>query len=388
MAAYLLGGRPIHFPFPSGVLRYHCNSCDAPCCRGATLGIGRSRELVTLRSVQPKISLFAVPGFMGSSMLSIASPAEACWFLDKKDRCRLHKVAGPEAKPAGCRMFPFQRVRAMGEAVCVLPDFSCPMTVAERATDEGPTSHDELALEMHRTGVPRGGHRGLPPPRDMPWSTALALERAVVEASGEALDVGHYLIFADTQRRLTERHLKTGRKSQLARSYDTIRRVIGAEGDELSVEGTRELIAVTGTLRLMASSLPRQDLPGVLLALSAVLGVYEGMRGNRRSVRTAVSVFERSLPFLYVLSHLGDRPVVRDPEAARQMVKKIPAVRAPLLDVLQHLIDNQEQPVADTLEDILRGAGEQFSPPLSPDSVTMLHGLGKVLLVTGMFVPI
>ena len=115
MRAYLLGGRPILFPFLSGILRYDCATCDAPCCKGASLGIGRSIELVNIQHAQPKATLFAVPQFRGSKMLALATPAEKCWFLDRKNRCRLEKVLGREAKPAGFRLFPFVRIRAAGE---------------------------------------------------------------------------------------------------------------------------------------------------------------------------------------------------------------------------------------------------------------------------------
>src|SRR3954462_7223454 len=98
MRAYLLGGRPLHFPFLSGVLRYDCATCDAPCCKGAALGIGVSRELVTLQQAQPKAPLFAVPSFFPSQMTAISTPAERCWFLDRKNRCRLERVIGRDAK--------------------------------------------------------------------------------------------------------------------------------------------------------------------------------------------------------------------------------------------------------------------------------------------------
>ena len=384
--AYLLAGRPVHFPFPSGTLRYECETCDAPCCKGQTLGIGRSRELVTLQKVQPKIALFATPGFAGGAMRSIAAPAEACWFLDRKSRCRLHKAGGPQAKPAGCRLFPFQRIRSMGDAVCVLPDFSCPITSAP-LSDDSAFSHDALCLEMHRTGVPRNGHRTLPPPRDMSWRRGVPLERAVVDMCARNLDAGHYLIIADEMRKVTKKFTRNSQRNQLARTYDIVRRTLGVER-ELSPEGTRELIILTGTLRVMASGLSRAEMPGVLLALSILCAAYEGMRGQKRSLRTPISIFERSLPFLYTLSHLGSRPVIPDVTGARKLIAQLPAVRGPLMDVLASLTKNQTRSVAKTLEDVLREQGDLFCAPMSPDAVTMLHGLGKVLMRTAIFVPV
>ena len=388
MRAYLLGGRPIHFPFLSGILRYDCEPCDAPCCHGASLGIGRSRELVTLMGVEPQISLFAQPGFASSAMLSLSSPKEQCWFLGKEEHCRLHRVAGRDAKPAGCRLFPFQTIRSIGESITVMPDFLCPLQVARKPSDSGPTSYDELALELHRTGVPRGGHSPLPEPKDLPWRDAMRLERQIVEASADHLDDETYLDFAETQVALTAKILGTVRKkTNQRRQYLAMRRFLGTEANP-SAKAVRELVALTGVLRLMTSVLPRREMPSILLALSVLTGIYEEMRGARRTPGTVVSMFRERLPFLYVLAHLHDRPMLLDPDRAKRMVAKLPAVRAPLLDVLEHLIDNGEQTAADTLNDILKAQGRAFAAPLSPEAVTMLTGLGKVLLRTGVFVPV
>jgi hypothetical protein len=388
MRAYLLGGRPIHYPFLSGILTYSCEGCSAPCCKGAQLGIGRSRELVTLQQALPGIELFSAPGFYTSSMLSVSSPLEACWFLDKKDNCRLHRAGGHEAKPAGCRLFPFQRLRSLGEAVTVLPDFVCPIGVAAGPSDDGPTSHDEITLEMHRAGIPRGGHAPLPPPRDLPWKQAVGLERKIVEAAEHHLDDNDYLEYALTQDRLThkEQHGNKKRKGRLGRVRDAIERFLDVRFRP-SEAAVRDLVALTGTLRLMSSTIARREMPSVLVALSVLVGEYERMKGARRSARTIVSIYEQRLPFLYVLAHLDDRPMVRDTDEAKRIVASLPAVRAPLLEVLEGMVDNEDLTIAETLDDILRQQGKAFTSPLNPDSVTMLHGLGRVLLRTGMFVP-
>ncbi|MFZ9887036.1 MAG: YkgJ family cysteine cluster protein, partial [Myxococcota bacterium] len=267
MHAYLLGGRPIHFPFPSGLLDYECETCDAPCCRGAELGIGRSRELVTLERVLPRASLFARPGFAGGSMLSVSSPLEACWFLDRKDRCRLHKVGGPEAKPAGCRLFPFHRVRSLGEAVVVLPDFTCPLAVCPPDRSSPRSLHDELALEMHRAGVPRGGHKALPPPQDMDWEQALLLERRVVLATPHHLEDTDYLPYCDVQQALALEALGLdGARATLAPVRQSMERLLGSCARP-SPGLVRELVALTGILRLCVSTVARREVPALLLAL-------------------------------------------------------------------------------------------------------------------------
>ena len=96
---HLLSGRPLYFPFPSGTLIHVCETCDAPCCKGEPIGIGRSRELVTILQAQPRAALFAAPGFNGGPLMALSPPPEKCWFLDRKQRCRLEYVLG-RARPA------------------------------------------------------------------------------------------------------------------------------------------------------------------------------------------------------------------------------------------------------------------------------------------------
>ncbi|MBI1949204.1 MAG: YkgJ family cysteine cluster protein [Deltaproteobacteria bacterium] len=387
MRAYLLGGRPLVFPFFSGALRYDCPSCEAPCCKGAALGIGSSRELVTIQEAQPRSPLFAVPTFQQSQRLALQTPAERCWFLDSKRRCRLERVIGRQAKPAGCRLFPFVRFRNAGETVVVLPDFLCPITIGA-PTGVGPSSHDALALEIHHSQVGRSGHKELPVPRDLPWADAMPLERRVVEEAERHLFEESYLPYAELQHLLALAALGIdGKTGALAKVEETVRRFIGAT-DKPSREAVREVVALTGVLRLQASSLPRREVPAVLVALSVFVAVAEGMRGASRTPRTAVSIWEAQLPLLYALAHLQSRPVVKSGVTLREAVGELPTVRAPLLKVLDEVERNGRRGVAQPLEDILRAQREAFAAPLSADAVAMLHGLGRVLIRACTFVPL
>ncbi|MCC7070867.1 MAG: YkgJ family cysteine cluster protein [Deltaproteobacteria bacterium] len=387
MKAYLLGGRPLVFPFFSGALRYDCAGCEAPCCKGAALGIGSSRELVTIQQAQPKAPLFAVPSFHQSQRLALQTPAEACWFLDKKRRCRLERVLGHLAKPAGCRLFPFVRFKNAGETVVVLPDFLCPLLVGA-PTAVGPASHDGLALEIHQAQVGRSGHKELPVPRDLPWGDAMPLERRVVEEAERHLFEESYVPYAELQYLLALASLGIdGKEGAMRKVEESLRRFIGAS-EVPSREAVREVVALTGVLRMQASSLPRREVPAVLVALSVMVGVAEHLRGAVRTPRTTVSIWEAHLPLLYVLAHLGSRPVVKSGVTLREAVGELPTVRAPLLKVLDEVERNGRRGVAQPLEDILRVQHEAFAAPLSADAVAMLHGLGRVLLRACTFVPL
>lgn len=388
MRAYLLGGRPLYFPFLSGMLTYECASCDAPCCRGQAIGIGRSRELVVLGSAQPNLPLFATPGHAGSALLSVSSPKEACWFLDKKNRCRLERAMDRDAKPAGCRLFPFQRFRAVGEALAVLPDFLCPLGVAEAPSDDGPMAHDELVLEMHRTRVPPRGHTPLRAPADLDWRRALKVERRILRTSASFLNDSHYLPFAIRQQEKTSVVMGIDFDPDALTKLDAqIRRFLRVD-PKPTMQGTRDLVALTGVLRLMVSGLPRRDLPALLLALSILLETYYEMKGAHPSPRTVVSMFEQRLPFLYVLAHLNHRPMLKPGADPDKLIRSFPAVRAPLLNVLEDVFENSETTVARPLWTILHAQGNIFKAPHGFDEVAMLYGLGRILLEEGLFTPL
>lgn len=384
-AAYLLGGRSIFFPFFNGAFEYECETCDAPCCKGAPLGISRSRELVTLQSVQPHLPLFATPGFAGSAMLSLSTPKEACWFLNKKNKCRLERVGGREAKPAGCRLFPFHRLRMAGHAVVVMPDFLCPLTLSDRPNERAQNSYDALTLEMHRARVPARGHAALPAPLDLGWSQALRTERLVVNLSADHLGDPGYVAFAEAQHQLASRASgATAPKDAMNQLRRTLREFLDVKADA-SREGLRELIAVTPVLRMMASSIPRKEITGMLVALSVLLGAYEDMRGGRRTPRTIISLFEQRLPLLYTLSHLDHRPTFGAKVDPTKLVGTGP-VGSALQAVLQEISANESRDVARPLRSILAEQGEIFRAPHTAEGVAMLFSLGRVLLRSARFV--
>ncbi|MBM4281707.1 MAG: YkgJ family cysteine cluster protein [Deltaproteobacteria bacterium] len=399
---HLLAGRPLFFPFPSGALTYSCVGCDAPCCKGQPIGIGRSRELVTIQQAQPRAPLFAVPGWNDGPLLSLTPPPEKCWFFDKNGRCRLEHVAGRDAKPTGCRLFPFSRIVTMGEALAVLPDLVCPVSVtptAERAlastSSSHPSSYDTLALEMSRTQLPRGGHKALPAPADLSWDEALPLERHVVAAAADLLRAApppaFYGAFADLQHQLTSALLGVDTKpSAMASLESDIRRFL-AVTEAASVDGVVELVALTGVLRLTpidGAVVPRRAAPAMLVALAVLASVHESMRGSRRTPRTLLGLWRTQGPLLYALAHLGSRPLPLSPAALDAALARYHAPRRALVAVVDAIRDNGARSVAATVDELLRQQKDEFAPPLTADAVAMLHALGRILREACTFTPI
>jgi len=390
---HLLAGRPLFFPFPSGALVYQCEGCDAPCCKGEPLGIGRSRELVTILQAQPKAAMFAAPGWNGGPLVSISPPPEKCWFLDRKQRCRLEHVLGREHKPTGCRLFPFSVLQGVGEALAVVPDLLCPIQTAPPSAT-GPTSWDALAVEMTRTQVPRTGHAALDDPPDVAWREALVLERRLVQEASARLEAstpGSALSFLELSHQLTCALVGVDARPAAMGVVDAdIRRFLGVN-DELSVEATRELLTFAGVLRLRpidGAAVPRRAVPATLVALSVLFATFDSMRGSRRSVRSLASIWDTQGPALFALAHLGARPLPGPGLVLDEAVAGLGPQRPAFHDVIDGIRHNGRRSIAITVEELLRTQREAFAPPLTVDAMAMLHALGRVLREACTFTPI
>jgi len=382
--AHLLAGRPIYFSFLNGILDYDCSSCDAPCCRGAQLGIGRSRELVALLSISPALALFAEPDFSGSPLPSLLCPVDACWFLDQRNRCRLEWAVGREAKPASCRLFPFHQIRVAGDHLVVMPHFLCPLQVADAPTTDGPHSHDEICLEMHRAGVPRDGHLRMPRPPDMAWQDAMPIERRVRDLGARHLHDEDYVDYAQEQDFIT---LGTLGETLAMDSTNRLRNSVAQLLDATTAPSqrtVRDLVALTPYLRIRGVEVPRRAMPGVLASLSVLLGVLEGMPGTRMSPRTIVQVFEHRLPLLYVLGHFGEVPSLKSGITADQLLRGMPSYSQTFARLLKAVEHNGHRRQPRTLAHLV-AEDPDVVVPLRPEVVAALWRLGRYLADAGSF---
>jgi hypothetical protein len=370
------------------------------------IGIGRSRELLVIQQAQPRAPLFAVPGFNDGPLLSLSPPPEKCWFFDNNGRCRLEHVVGRDAKPTGCRLFPFSRIVTVGEALAVLPDATCPLivlgpdrTTSAPSSPSSPapalSSHDALALEMSRTQVPRSGHPALPAPSDLPWDEALPLERHIVDEAAALLQRSSppvsYAAFADLQHQLTSALLGIDAKPAAMLHLEADVRRFLAVTETGPAPGMLDLIALTGVLRLTpidGTCVPRRVAPAMLTTLAVLGSVLDHMRGSRRTPRTLLALWRTQGPLLYALAHLGARPLPLSSSALDAAVARYRHPRRALLDVVAAIRDNGRRSVASTVEDLLRQQKDEFAPPLTADAVAMLHALGRILRDACTFTPI
>lgn len=130
-----------YFTWPDRRFRYDCAGCGA-CCKGHGIGLDVSGgQLVQLLARRPELAPFLR---RRGEAITAFNPRDRCWFLADDGLCRVEVEDGRAAKPASCRLFPFNRVFRIGDAMVV--DYNsviCPLRVA----DDG-VSHDEVAAEI------------------------------------------------------------------------------------------------------------------------------------------------------------------------------------------------------------------------------------------------
>jgi len=96
--------------------RHTCEGCGRS-CEGHLIGPLPPSELRTIQALWPELQQ-KVPRLVGQTPFQRIGDAGIflnttdghCLFLDPDKRCAIHRHAGPDAKPAFCRMFPIVRV--------------------------------------------------------------------------------------------------------------------------------------------------------------------------------------------------------------------------------------------------------------------------------------
>ncbi|HEY0195026.1 MAG TPA: YkgJ family cysteine cluster protein [Kofleriaceae bacterium] len=166
----------VYFTWPDRGLRYECRGCGA-CCKGHGIGIDvTAGQLTQLVARRPAIAAFLR---RRGEAITAFNPRDRCWFLADDGLCRIEVEDGRAAKPASCRLFPFNRVFRIGSYTIV--DFNsviCPLY----AVDGGGVSHAEIWDEIGTI--------------QDPTVVGTALPARDAEAEGQALIEGERAIAA------------------------------------------------------------------------------------------------------------------------------------------------------------------------------------------------
>lgn len=139
--AYSRAVEHVYFTWPDRRFRYECRGCGA-CCKGHGIGLDvAGGQLVQLLARRPAIAAFLR---RRGEAITAFNPRDRCWFLADDGLCRVELEDGRAAKPASCRLFPFNRVFRIGAYTIV--DYNsvlCPLTIGD-----GGITHAEVAAEI------------------------------------------------------------------------------------------------------------------------------------------------------------------------------------------------------------------------------------------------
>lgn len=132
----------IYFTWPDRRFKYECRGCGT-CCKGHGIGIDvAGGQLVQLLARRPALTAFLR---RRGDAITAFNPRDRCWFLASDGLCQIEVDDGRDAKPASCRLFPFNRVFRIGSHTVV--DYNsviCPLHVV----DDGGITHAEIAAEI------------------------------------------------------------------------------------------------------------------------------------------------------------------------------------------------------------------------------------------------
>jgi Fe-S-cluster containining protein len=172
-----------YFTWPDGRFRYECRGCGA-CCKGHGIGLDvAGGQLVELVARRPAIVSFLR---RRGEAVTAFNPRDRCWFLADDGLCRIEVEDGRAAKPASCRLFPFNRVFRIGAYTVV--DYNsviCPLAVVA----SGGIAHAAVVGEIAAVSDPAVVGTQLPArDAEREGQQLVESERAIAAAAWAAAD--------------------------------------------------------------------------------------------------------------------------------------------------------------------------------------------------------
>ena len=173
-------------------LRYDCLRCEQCCRRGWPIGLTRADyDRLKTRDwsqVDPRLAdrrLFVVEGKRARTALCDDG---SCVFLDEDNLCIIHKRLGYQAKPLGCRLYPFTVTRTpSGDYIGVR--FSC--RAVARLHGRQLTDHrkelSSFCKELFTSAEPTDPRRPVAFSKrapNVPWADVLTVDKAIDEILG------------------------------------------------------------------------------------------------------------------------------------------------------------------------------------------------------------
>ena len=136
----------VYFTWPDRRFRYDCRGCAA-CCKGHGIGIDvAGGQLIQLLGRRPALAAFLR---RRGDAITAFNPRDRCWFLTSDGLCGIERDDGRAAKPASCRLFPFNRIFRLGPYTIV--DYNsviCPLHIADDDATADAIRHADIVAEI------------------------------------------------------------------------------------------------------------------------------------------------------------------------------------------------------------------------------------------------
>ncbi|HET7499875.1 MAG TPA: YkgJ family cysteine cluster protein [Kofleriaceae bacterium] len=295
-----------YFTWPDRRFRYDCRGCGA-CCKGHGIGIDvAGGQLVQLLARRPALAAFLR---RRGEAITAFNPRDRCWFYADDGLCRIEVEDGRAAKPASCRLFPFNRVFRLGRYTIV--DYNsviCPLRVG----DDG-TSHAEVAAEIATIADP--SVIGTPLPARDPEAEGRALvdaERAIAAAVFAAPDdvTAGWSAQADAAALDRERSVATAAFTQ----------ILGAPWQLPSPATLTAASWLTPSLRFNELYGPRQYAPRstmapllarMWLAWLGFAALGEQLAGRALGLQELTTLWSEQAPLMHAVARWADAPALK-----------------------------------------------------------------------------
>ncbi|HEY5936790.1 MAG TPA: YkgJ family cysteine cluster protein [Kofleriaceae bacterium] len=298
----------VYFTWPDRRFRYECRGCGA-CCKGHGIGIDvAGGQLVQLVARRPELAPFLR---RRGEAITAFNPRDRCWFLADDGLCRIETEDGRDAKPASCRLFPFNRVFQIGSYTVV--DYNsviCPLTVAA----DGIT-HAEIAAEIATITDPAIVGTQLPAQNPQAEGRAFVeSERAIASAVFAAADA------ADLAAGWTAQADAGAREAELATQAAAFDAILGTPWRMPSPATLSAALWLTPSMRFNELYGPRQYaqrsamspvLARMWLAWLGFAGVGEHLAQRALGLQELTTLWSEQAPLMHVVARWNETPSLK-----------------------------------------------------------------------------
>ncbi len=305
-----------YFTWPDRRLRYDCRGCGA-CCKGHGIGLDvAGGQLVQLIARRPEIVPFLR---RRGEAITAFNPRDRCWFLDDGGLCRIELEDGREAKPASCRLFPFNRVFRLGSYTVV--DYNSVLCPLEAVGGADGLAHADVLAEIR--AIADASIVGTPlPARDAEAEGRAFVEgeRAIAGAAWAAADEADPAPAAALAAAWAAQADAAALDAEQAVADAALRAIAGAPWRRPSARTLAGALWLTPSMRFNELYGPRQyaprsAMPPVLarmwLAWLGFAALGEALAGRALGLQELTTLWSEQAPLMHAVARWTEAPALK-----------------------------------------------------------------------------